>query len=70
MHMVIPSLGLWLAGSRSDYAYLTTSTENFFRAETLADKVRDAGFAQVGFQRRMFGTIAIHWGQKTAGPVA
>ena len=69
MHMVIPSLGLWLAGSRSDYAYLTTTTENFFRAETLADKMREAGFAQVGFQRRMFGTIAIHWGYKPASPV-
>lgn len=70
MHIVIPSLGLWLAGSRSDYAYLTASTENFFRAETLADRVREAGFTQVGFQRRMFGTIAIHWGQKAASPVA
>ena len=69
MHMVIPSLGLWLAGSRSDYAYLTTSTENFLRAETLADKMREAGFAQVGFQCRMFGTIAIHWGYKPASPV-
>jgi demethylmenaquinone methyltransferase / 2-methoxy-6-polyprenyl-1,4-benzoquinol methylase len=70
MHRVIPALGLWLAGSRSDYAYLTTSTENFFRAETLANMMREAGFARVGFQRRMFGTIAIHWGQKLASPVA
>jgi demethylmenaquinone methyltransferase/2-methoxy-6-polyprenyl-1,4-benzoquinol methylase len=70
MHMVIPALGLWLAGSREDYTYLINSTENFFRAETLADMMRQAGFAQVGFQRRMFGTIAIHWGQKPASPVA
>ena len=70
MHAVIPALGLWLAGSRADYAYLTASTENFFRAETLAGMMREAGFTQVGFQRRMFGTIAIHWGQKPAAPVA
>jgi demethylmenaquinone methyltransferase/2-methoxy-6-polyprenyl-1,4-benzoquinol methylase len=69
MHAVIPSLGLWLAGSRADYYYLTTSTENFLRAETLRDMLREAGFTQVGFQRRMFGAIAIHWGHKTANPV-
>jgi demethylmenaquinone methyltransferase / 2-methoxy-6-polyprenyl-1,4-benzoquinol methylase len=68
MHAVIPALGLMLAGSRADYYYLTTSTENFFRAETLADKMREAGFEQVGFQRRMFGAIAIHWGEKAASP--
>jgi demethylmenaquinone methyltransferase/2-methoxy-6-polyprenyl-1,4-benzoquinol methylase len=70
MHMVIPTLGQWLAGSRADYSYLTASTENFLRAETLADMMREAGFTQVGFHRRMFGTIAIHWGQKPASPVA
>jgi demethylmenaquinone methyltransferase / 2-methoxy-6-polyprenyl-1,4-benzoquinol methylase len=70
MHMVIPALGQWLAGSRADYSYLTASTENFLRAETLADMMREAGFAQVEFQRRMIGTIALHWGQKVASPVA
>jgi ubiquinone/menaquinone biosynthesis C-methylase UbiE len=25
-----------------------------------------AGFQQIGFQRKMFGTIAIHWGVKPA----
>jgi hypothetical protein len=30
----------------------------------LAARLIEAGFQHVGFVRRMFGTIAIHWGYK------
>jgi len=30
----------------------------------LAQLWRATGFAQVGFRRRMLGTMAIHWGAK------
>ncbi len=64
LHTVIPTLGRLLAGQPEAYAYLPDSTENFLPPERLAARLMEAGFAQVGFVRRMFGTIAIHWGVK------
>lgn len=64
LHTVIPALGRLLAGQPEAYAYLPDSTENFLPPERLAARLTEAGFTQVGFARRMFGTIAIHWGVK------
>ena len=63
-HLVIPTLGLLITGQRAAYTYLPTSTEKFVSAEELADSMQQAGFTGVGFRRLMFGTIAIHWGEK------
>lgn len=64
LQTIIPALGRFIAGQGSAYSYLTTSTTNFLRAEDLAERARRAGFREVGFARRNFGTIAIHWGKK------
>lgn len=64
LQTVIPTLGRFLTGQGTAYKYLTTSTRNFLPAEDLAGRAREAGFRDVGFARRNFGTIAIHWGQK------
>ncbi|MBI3241449.1 MAG: ubiquinone/menaquinone biosynthesis methyltransferase [Chloroflexi bacterium] len=66
LHVVIPVLGRLIAGaSASDaYTYLPDSTENFLPAEKLAERMAEAGFKDVSFQRLMFGTMAIHWGTK------
>jgi demethylmenaquinone methyltransferase/2-methoxy-6-polyprenyl-1,4-benzoquinol methylase len=64
MHAVIPALGRIIAGHADAYRYLPDSTEGFLPPEGLAARLLDAGFEQVGFQRLMFGTIAIHWGCK------
>jgi demethylmenaquinone methyltransferase/2-methoxy-6-polyprenyl-1,4-benzoquinol methylase len=64
MHIFIPFAGWLLTAQRDAYAYLVSSTENFLRAETLAEKLSEAGFQQVCFTRKMFGTIAIHWAYK------
>jgi demethylmenaquinone methyltransferase/2-methoxy-6-polyprenyl-1,4-benzoquinol methylase len=64
LHLLIPWLGRLVTGSRRAYNYLPDSTENFLRAEDLAQLWRAGGFAQVGFRRRMLGTMAIHWGVK------
>lgn len=66
LRAVIPLLGWLVTGQRDAYTYLPSSTENFLRAEELAAYLTDAGFKEVGFQRRMFGTMAIHWGRKPA----
>ncbi len=62
--LVIPLLGALLAGDPDAYRYLPNSTTHFVPAEELAQRVEAVGFRQVGFRRRMFGTIAIHWAVK------
>ncbi len=64
MHFVIPTLGGLLTGSRDAYRYLPETTEGFVTAEDMAERMAKAGFQKIGFQRYMFGTIAIHWGEK------
>ncbi len=64
LRTVIPTLGRLIAGQAEAYHYLPASTEGFLEPEQLAARLREAGFEQVGFQRRMFGTIAIHWARK------
>lgn len=67
LHVVIPTLGQLISGSREAYQYLPDSTAGFLSAEELADRLKQAGFEQIGFQRQMFGTIAIHWAEKPHG---
>lgn len=64
MHLIIPALGKLLTGSREAYRYLPDSTEAFLTAEGLASRMAAVGFKDIGFQRAMFGTIAIHWAEK------
>jgi demethylmenaquinone methyltransferase/2-methoxy-6-polyprenyl-1,4-benzoquinol methylase len=64
LHVTIPTLGRLIAGASEAYTYLPDSTENFLRAEHLAERMSQAGFKQVQFRRLMFGTMAIHWGVK------
>jgi demethylmenaquinone methyltransferase/2-methoxy-6-polyprenyl-1,4-benzoquinol methylase len=64
MHWVIPLLGTLLTGQRDAYTYLPDTSENFLAAEALAERLRTAGFEEVGFHRFNFGTMAIHWGRK------
>ncbi len=64
LHVVIPALGTLLSGQRDAYTYLPDSTEAFLSAEELAGRMAVVGFKRIGFKRVMFGTIAIHWGEK------
>ena len=60
----IPLLGRLLADDKAAYAYLTGSTMAFHDAETLSRLFGNAGFTNVGYQKFMLGTIAVHWGEK------
>ena len=64
MHFVIPLLGRLITGSSDAYRYLPETTEGFVTAEQLAARMAAASFKRVGYERFMFGTIAIHWGEK------
>lgn len=64
MHFIIPTLGGLLTGSRDAYRYLPETTEGFVTAESMTARMAAVGFKKINFQRFMFGTIAIHWGEK------
>ncbi|GAB4549548.1 MAG: bifunctional demethylmenaquinone methyltransferase/2-methoxy-6-polyprenyl-1,4-benzoquinol methylase UbiE [Anaerolineales bacterium] len=64
MHFVIPTLGALLTGVGEAYRYLPETTEGFVTAEDMAARMAAAGFKNINFKRLMFGTIAIHWGEK------
>ena len=64
MHLLIPLIGGMVSGDREAYRYLPASSESFLYAEELADQISSVGFCKVGCRRLMFGTIAIHWGEK------
>ena len=64
MRVIIPLVGGWLTGAREAYGYLPESTEKFVTAEELAARMASVGFKKINYQRLMFGTIAIHWGEK------
>lgn len=62
LNQIIPLIGTWLTGQKEAYTYLPSSTQNFLRAEELAEKMSQAGFQQVGFEILNLGTVAIHHG--------
>lgn len=64
MHFIIPTLGGLLTGVKEAYRYLPETTEGFVTAEDMASRLAAAGFKKVNYKRFMFGTIAIHWGEK------
>jgi demethylmenaquinone methyltransferase/2-methoxy-6-polyprenyl-1,4-benzoquinol methylase len=53
-----------LTGSSDAYHYLPETTEGFVTAEEMAARMAAVGFRKINFERFMFGTIAIHWGEK------
>jgi len=64
MRYVIPLLGRVISGNPDAYQYLPESTQKFKTPEALAGAMREAGFQNVQFKRFMFGTQAVHWGEK------
>lgn len=64
MHVLIPALGRLVTGSSEAYRYLPETTEGFVTAEEMAARMAAVGFKKVNYQRLMFGTVAIHWGEK------
>jgi demethylmenaquinone methyltransferase/2-methoxy-6-polyprenyl-1,4-benzoquinol methylase len=64
LDVIIPRLGRLISGETEAYTYLPETTQAFLEAEQLAAYMEQTGFRKVGFRRMMFGTIAIHWGNK------
>ncbi len=61
---VVPLVGGVISGARDAYTYLPHSTLPFPDAEGLAEIMRSVGLRNVHYRTLMFGTVAIHIGEK------
>jgi demethylmenaquinone methyltransferase/2-methoxy-6-polyprenyl-1,4-benzoquinol methylase len=64
LNYVIPTLGRLITGEREAYSYLPDSTQQFQSPESLTAIMQQVGLTNVSYKMFMFGTIAIHVGQK------
>jgi demethylmenaquinone methyltransferase/2-methoxy-6-polyprenyl-1,4-benzoquinol methylase len=64
LNYVIPMLGRLVTGAADAYRYLPNSTQQFYTPQALAEHLRQAGLVDVHYRLFMFGTIAVHVGQK------
>lgn len=60
---VLPRVGGMVSGDSDAYSYLPESVRKFPGAEELAQRMSEAGFAQVEFERLTFGIVALHLGR-------
>jgi demethylmenaquinone methyltransferase/2-methoxy-6-polyprenyl-1,4-benzoquinol methylase len=59
---VLPRVGRAVAGDEESYRYLAESIRTFPDQDTLADMMRAAGMARVGYENLSGGVVAIHSG--------
>lgn len=62
--VIIPFMGLLVAGERNAYKYLPETTIGFLEPGVLAGTLEEAGLKNVGYKSFMFGNISVHWGTK------
>jgi demethylmenaquinone methyltransferase / 2-methoxy-6-polyprenyl-1,4-benzoquinol methylase len=62
---LLPWIGRLISRHRSAYTYLPDSVRGFPPPEALAERMREAGLVDVGFQRLMGGIAAIHAGVRS-----
>ena len=61
---VVPALGKLLVRHQEAYTYLPTSLQAFPDAPTLAQAMRESGFAEVSYRYLGLGTVAVHSANK------
>ncbi|MCU0512596.1 MAG: class I SAM-dependent methyltransferase [Anaerolineae bacterium] len=66
LNVIIPLLGRLIGGpaAADAYTYLPESTQAFKTPEELAALMQQAGYQNVTFRTFMFGTMAVHRGEK------
>ncbi len=67
MAHIIPPMGRIISGDTDAYSYLPESTRRFLSPPALAAVMREAGLARLRWRTFMFGTMAIHVGEKHGG---
>jgi demethylmenaquinone methyltransferase/2-methoxy-6-polyprenyl-1,4-benzoquinol methylase len=64
MGHIIPVMGRLVSGDAGAYTYLPESTQRFLTPTALAGVMRAAGLIRIRWRTFMFGTMAIHVGEK------
>lgn len=66
LRYIIPLLGRLIVGGEESkaYQYLPESTQAFKKPQELVTMMQEAGLQNVGYKTFMFGTMAVHWGDK------
>lgn len=64
LNYIIPALGRLVTGESDAYRYLPDSTQQFQSPAALVAIMRQVGFTEISYKLFMFGTIAVHVGQK------
>jgi demethylmenaquinone methyltransferase/2-methoxy-6-polyprenyl-1,4-benzoquinol methylase len=59
---VLPTIGRLVSSHGSAYTYLPESVMRFPEPPALAERMRGAGFGEVGWQSLTGGIAALHWG--------
>ena len=62
--LLVKQIGSRISGSSDGYSYLSKTIPKFYNALELADILREAGFAEVTFQKMLLGIAAIHQARK------
>lgn len=62
---ILPAVGGMISGSKDAYRYLPESVRKFPDADGLAQQMREAGFANVRFERMTAGIVALHLGDRS-----
>lgn len=63
-HKIVPIIGGIISGQRDAYTYLPQSADVFLRPDELKLAMERAGLKNVSYQMLMFGTMALHTGEK------
>jgi demethylmenaquinone methyltransferase/2-methoxy-6-polyprenyl-1,4-benzoquinol methylase len=63
-HGWVPRLGALVAGDAAAYTYLPESVDHFPDPATLAEIIRQAGFARVRYEVLGLGTVSLHVGER------
>jgi demethylmenaquinone methyltransferase/2-methoxy-6-polyprenyl-1,4-benzoquinol methylase len=62
---ILPRIGGAISGSSEAYAYLPGSVAKFPSPAALASLMEQSGFASVQFMAWNFGSVVLHWGQRS-----
>ena len=66
LNRLLPFVGRLVSGHPTAYSYLPKSVAHFPAEDALADRMRAAGFVDVGWRALTFGVVAIHVGVKSS----
>ena len=64
LNTIIPLLGRLISGESDAYRYLPDSTQQFKDPDSVVEIMQQTGYSSIHYKLFMFGTIAIHVGQK------